>query len=255
MALLDHESFPQPSDPSELVWRYMDTPKLLSLLLRQALFLGRVDLFPDKYEGTHTRPTREALLRQLTSPRPTGTGLGPEQARHLAQQMIKAPRLVRKMMYASCWCLLKHESEAMWRLYSGTGEGVALVLPYSRLKESLTDPVAFVGTMTYIDYGSEFIQLGNMFNYVMHKRREFQHEREVRIVRMAPDDIVGPDWETKLPASLALPWVAKDHVQSIVVSPYAAPWYLDTIRETVARVSPGLEDRVVASTMGGDPLD
>jgi hypothetical protein len=32
-----HTSFPQPSDPSVLVWRYMDFSKLVSLLSKQEL--------------------------------------------------------------------------------------------------------------------------------------------------------------------------------------------------------------------------
>lgn len=253
MALADHPSFPQPPDQSELVWRYLDTPKLLSLLLHRALYLGRVDLFPDKFEGTHTRPTREALLRQLTAP-PPGPGMTSEQAASVVAHIMSNPKIFRKTMFASCWCLRNYESEAMWRLYCGTGERVALVLPYARLKDSLTDLLTFIGKVTYLDYGRDFIQMDNVFNYVMHKRREFQHESEVRIAgtRMLPS-LMGEGWETRMPTSVSLPWEARDHVDRIVVRPYASPWYLETIREAVAQIAPGLEDRVQPSSMGGDP--
>lgn len=251
MALDDHPSFPQPKDPSVLVWRYLDTPKLLSLLLSKVLSLGRVDLFPDKFEGTHTRPTREALLRQLTATPPMG--LSPERVKLMVDQIMSSPGMIRKWMFASCWCMSNHESEAMWRLYCGTGNGVALVLPYAQLKASLTDATTYIGKVTYIDYGRDFIDVGNGFNYVMHKRREFQHECEIGIVTMRPTDTTKPGSEGQVPTSFTLPWVPEEHLQSIVVSPYATTWYLQTMREIVARITPGLTERVVPSPMGGDP--
>jgi hypothetical protein len=58
-----HPSFRQPKDPSVLVWRYMDLAKLLSLLSLQKLYLRRLDLLPDKYEGVYPRRVRQVLAK------------------------------------------------------------------------------------------------------------------------------------------------------------------------------------------------
>ena len=72
MALPDHASFKQPADPSVLAWRYMELPQLLSLLMRRALHLTRLDNLEDKFEGSlplHTRREWEAEMRRaLESP-------------------------------------------------------------------------------------------------------------------------------------------------------------------------------------------
>jgi len=145
-----------------------------------------------------------------------------------------------------------HESEAMWRLYCGTSQGVALVLPYSRLRDSLDDPTTFLGIVSYVDFETEVFSLHNMLNPVMHKRREFKHEDEARVVSWRPP--ADGDWLTvELPPSIALPWAPEEHVERIVVSPYADAWYLDTIRELVDRIAPPLGERIEPSPMGGGP--
>jgi hypothetical protein len=247
MALPDHPSFPQPPDPSVLAWRYIDTPKLVSLLLRRELHLRRVDLLPDKFEGTHPKLTRGLVLAQLTSPAPQGAGLDRETAERLIPDFVGPDsKFMRSTAYASCWRLGNRESEAMWRLYCGTSEGVALVLPYSRLRASLDDPTTYLGIVTYVDFETEVFSLRNMFNLVMHKRREFEHEDEARLVSWRPPP-------AKLQPSIALPWAPEEHIQRIVVSPYADAWYLDTIRELVARIAPPLSERIEPSPMGGGP--
>jgi hypothetical protein len=128
------------------------------------------------------------------------------------------------------------------------------VLPYSRLQESLHDPDArsFIGTVTYVDFESAVFPLGNLFNLVMHKRKEFAYENEARVICWRPP--TDSTWLTAdVPAAVTLPWAPEDHIERIVVSPYAAGWYFDTIRELVNRLNPALKDRIVPSPMGGGP--
>jgi hypothetical protein len=250
MPLADHPSFPQPKNPTLPVWRYLDTPKLLSLLLRREIYLRRLDLLPDKFEGTHPKLTWELIRQQLAKE----ATLTPEQVRSIVADMGGTRGPMRRINYASCWCLQEHESEAMWRLYCGVEEGVALVLPYSGLKASLDDPSTYIGAVTYLDYETQVFPIGNTFNPAMHKRREFAYEHEVRIVaaRMPPKPIV--EWtEADLPSSIALPWDPESNLARIVVSPYAPEWYLEIVRETVRKIAPALAERVVASAMTAGP--
>ena len=252
MALPDHESFPQPPDPSILAWRYIDTPKLLSLLLQRALHLGRVDLLPDKFEGTQTKPTRDLVVRALTAPAPRGGGMHPDQALKLADQIEKSSDVARRTCYASCWSLRNHESEAMWRLYCGLKDGVALVLPYARLRGSLHDDPerTYIGTVTYLDYETSPIPGQNIFNLVMHKRREFEYEHEARVISWRLPESFNVSKLDALPAAITLPWQPEEYIERIVVTPYADPWYLHTIKDLVRLAAPRLVDRVLPSSMG-----
>lgn len=249
MPLVGHPSFPQPQNPSVPLWRYMDTPKLLWLLLHREIYLRRVDLLPDKFEGTAPKLAREVVQHGIAT---TGN-LPPLKVAQMADQWGKFGREMRRTNYASCWCLQEHESEAMWRIYCGDDQGVAIVLPYSQLKSSLHSENTFIGTLTYIDYERQLFELGNNFNFVMHKRREFAYESEVRVVNWRMPRKPIQEWiEADVPPSVTLPWDPENLAQ-IVVSPYAPNWYLETIRETVGRIAPQLAQRVVASSMTAGP--
>jgi hypothetical protein len=252
-----HESFPQPADQSVLAWRYIDTPKLLALLLRREIYLRRLDLLPDQFEGTHSKPTRSILLAQLTVPRPTGAGLSQEQAAQIVGQMMDTTQITRRTFFVSCWHLGPFESEAMWRLYCGLREGVALVLPYGRLRESVSDESTntYVGAVTYIDYETKLIPPENIFNLAMHKRAEFSYEREARILRWSFPIAGGEFQAARMPDSMAIPWDAEQLLERIVVTPYAEDWYLETLRGLMQHIAPALVDRIVPSIMSKQPLE
>lgn len=208
----------------------------------------RVDLLPDKFEGTAPRPADERVLQALAV-----HGVDPARAKSMVEGSASVRKALRRTHYASCWCLQEHESEAMWRIYCGADQGVAVVLPYSSLKASLGEPGAYIGTVTYIDYAKDVFALNNGFNMVMHKRREFTYENEVRLVTCVVPLKPYAEWtEDDLRPSIALPW-DPDNLAQIVVSPYAPAWYLETIRETVGKIIPALAERVVASSMTAAP--
>ena len=88
MPLVDHPSFPQPQNPSVPLWRYMDTPKLLWLLLHREIYLRRVDLLPDKFEGTAPKLAREVVQHGIAT---TGN-LPPLKVAQMADQWGKFGR-------------------------------------------------------------------------------------------------------------------------------------------------------------------
>lgn len=51
------------------------------------------------------------------------------------------------------------------------------------------------------------------------------------------------------PVVMTVPWTTADHVEGIVIGPYAARWQADAIRALVARLSSGLEGRIFDSEM------
>jgi hypothetical protein len=141
----------------------------------------------------------------------------------------------------------------MWRLYCGAEDGLAIVLPYERLRnsvESISELGARTGLVKYIDYEAEAIPPHFLTNASMRKRIQFAHEREVRIVCSQLQAAVT---NVELPLFLSVPWLAEAHIEHVVISPYANPWYGKVVREAVRRLTPGLLDRVQLSSMGGGP--
>src|SRR4051812_3767913 len=104
--------FQAPADPDQPIWRYMDFPKLLSLLDRKELFFPRADRLNDQYEGSVTAENIRL--------RPEWYG------EHLAvmEPHFEVRRIQRKWIRISSWHMNEHESAAMWDLYGRLGQGV-----------------------------------------------------------------------------------------------------------------------------------
>jgi hypothetical protein len=241
-----HPAFPQPDDTSVLAWRYMDLAKLLSLILNRELYLRRLDLLPDKFEGTYPRRVLTALADAES--RLKGTQLGHPTTIEIAKYQIEFANQTRKQMYVNCWHLANHESEAMWRIYSGA-DGLAVVLPYIALRSSISTGDAWIGTVTYLNYKTDVLNPGNVFRVALHKREEFSYESEARIVSFAPNPNPPPG---DGPPFITIAWDTS-LIQKVVINPYAPDWYLATVRETLEGLSPGMGGRVVASDMAGSP--
>ena len=99
-----HQSFPQPRDPSVLAWRYIDLAKLLSLVSKRELYLRRLDLLPDRYEGLYPRRVRRALAEHYAT-----QGLTEKEAIEIANHRVDFAKETRQMMYVNCWHLGDYE--------------------------------------------------------------------------------------------------------------------------------------------------
>lgn len=239
---LSHECFPQPESTATNVWRYLSTAKLLDLLQTSELHLTRLDLLGDPYEGTIPRPLH--TMRTESSKK-----LGAE---GLIQHFANLTKQVRQSLFASCWNLSPDESEALWRLYAGTNEGVAIQTSYQSLADLVgADEHLFVGKVTYIDYELETFPHGNIFYPAMYKRRAFSYESEIRLIRTDFDSTLDA---SPPPSNHRLRLDLETFVQSIVINPYSPGWYEDAIRWLVAKTSDSLAGRVYSSKMKVGPL-
>lgn len=239
-ARLAHPSFRQPQNGNLKVWRYMSLPKLISLLDSQRLYLTRLDKMCDRYEGSVTRPTAEGINLHFKLTGSSGDYNG------VADLFVQG----RSASFVSCWHANDHESEAMWRLYGGTG-GIAIQTTYSKLVESIANEYhVYIGLVRYIDYEKEWFPDANAYSPIMHKRKSFEHEREVRLVwywgSPTPPDAV--------PESLSIPWDVSSIVENIFVDPEAPPYYFEAVNAVLKAMAPTLAERLHWSRMKADPF-
>lgn len=264
-ANLTHPCFRQPPDPSVPVWRYIDLSKLMFMLLRRKLTLSRLDTMPDKFEGFHGRnfesDVRPRLIAEFAARPPTlpaGRSID-DFVDQLVKDLAGSAKRWRGVAYINSWCLGANESEAMWRIYGQSPSSVVLKLSYARLRDSLDDPALYIAPVRYFDFERSIVVNGNAYLPLIHKRHEFEYEHEVRIVKvdhsLLPAGLPPGVWENPDPRPTAqfVNWDPAEHVESIVVSPYAARWQSETIREAVATISPDLAARIVDSKMGTEP--
>jgi hypothetical protein len=223
----------------------MSLPKLASFLKERALFLSRLDLLRDPHEGALPQLLIDARREFFQS-------LGRPDVEAMERNYnVRA----RSACYVNCWTLLDDESEALWQQYCPNGDGVAIQSRYKRLIDVIApDDQLYLGQIEYIDYQAESwnTQGRNMFSAVMHKRRAFAHEAEVRLVKALYAEL--SESAPGGPVGITVPVVLKELVEGVFVSPYAQGWYFDVVKEVVERFEGSLADRVKWSLMKGEPL-
>lgn len=109
-----------PDDLDVNVWRYMDFYKFESLLQQSALYLRRVDLLEDEFEGTYPR-------EQLASQDGWFKSIGHEKLVEMERQNRGR---VRKQIYVNCWCVGKIDLDLMWKAYIKKHPGLAVKCKY-----------------------------------------------------------------------------------------------------------------------------
>jgi len=145
MYLPQSRTFLPPEDENATIWRYMDFTKFCVTDRLQVLHFTRPDQFADPFEGAVPQQARLNLqesAQRLNYP-PTFNPLAPYEQ-------------IRRLTCVNCWHVNEHESEAMWKLYLKSDEGIAIRSTHSRLIQSFDDSkdVAIcVGMVQYIDYG------------------------------------------------------------------------------------------------------
>ena len=232
----------------------MDLAKYLAILQRRSLFFPRAPLLGDPFEGSSTIPMvlyREhiennkksdpALKHYNDLPDGMSPSLGDTLKLFVSKYLI------------SCWHMNEHESAAMWRLYLSSNEGVCIQSTYRRLRSCLPKCV-FVGEVNYIDYQTEWFSTENLFNAIVHKRKSFEHERELRAVFCGLDGT--PDalpYKTKIePTGLWIDVDLPSLIETVHISPTAEPWLASVIKEVTAKHD--LHVPVRQSALAGSPL-
>jgi hypothetical protein len=219
MAIVDHPCFRQPENKKLRLWRYTDFTKFVSLIASKKLFFRRSDLLDDPFEGSYSK-ANVALRPHVYKDIPK------DKLDSMLSQMSNFSKWVREWTYINCWHANEHESAAMWKLYAQTNESVAIETDYQTLADTLPDNV-FLGLVNYIDYDTEWLPEGNTFYPFTHKRKSFEHEREVRaVVQEVPTNESGI--HTGLKNSLSGIQINIDVsmlVKCVHVSPTSPDWF------------------------------
>jgi hypothetical protein len=251
-----HPVFRSPDHPSLKVWRYMDFPKFVAMLAHGALHFCRVAQFDDPFEGSYTASTIAEEARWLTeiANRPDMKPSETAQFMHILSSMPNRRKWDRENGAAiNCWHANEHESAAMWALYLSTKEGIAVQSTFERLCNSFEKaqfPV-FVGMVNYIDYEKDSFPLGNTFQPFLHKRKSFEHEKEVRAI--ISHTVTVPDGSPTPPVE---PQNVEINLETLIehvhISPQAPEWFHQVVTTTITRF--GYSFVIKHSDLAKDPL-
>jgi len=252
MPWCSHQHLTTPSDPDAKIWRYMDIPKLLSILVDNALFFpsGKTLSKNDKFEGQPTYAEVDQL-NFLATP-PSEEELKTVRDEMLANYRQAAPEeqkrhmaIIENISFFNCWHLNDEESDAMWKIYGKNDNGVAIRSTIRRLTKSLnaTEKCVYTGQVRY--YTEPDDNLPNPENYVwrfMRKKMAFQHEKEVRAVVTDGTQFGKP--------GVAIPIYVSELIDTVVISPYAETWIERLVKSVACRL--GYKFDVVPSEAARD---
>lgn len=232
----EHPVFKAPEDPDVKIWRYLSLPKFISMINSESLFFARADKFEDKFEGSYSHANitlRPKVYKDKI----------PERA---LTQLSEISKRVLRYMIINCWHINENESAAMWKLYCSDKEGIAIQSTYNRLITSFDDnpdESIYVGKVQYIDYNTEWLPEGNAFYPFVHKRKSFEHERELRAVIHSKELF---DYGKSVHISL------DNLIENIYVAPNSRRWFIEVVKVTVERFN--LHKEPLVSDLSKDPV-
>ena len=225
--------------PDDMLWRYMDLSKFISMISRNDLYFAAAYTFEDIFEGAKGIIDKKSDWDNfyldffqkaiLTAPGQDISKLTTEklkaEAERLLTELSTCGEINRKSTYISCWHMNNYESEAMWKMYSkDVTNAIAIQTTSGHLYEALhREPYITIGKVKYIDFNKRFSSINGSFWY---KRKSFEYENEVRAIIQKHN--VN---EKGIYISVDIDKL----IDRIYVSPYASEWFVDVVKSVVEK--------------------
>ncbi len=146
-----------------------------------------------------------------------------------------------------------YESAAMWKLYLKSNEGIAIQSTYSRLSACFeeTEIPVFIGKVNYVDYDNHFINLDNLLLPYVHKRKSFEHERELRCLVWQNERSEDAKFSLDT-GGVKINIDLEKLVENIYISPNSPSWFTILIEDIVKKYN--LKLPIINSRLSQLPL-
>lgn len=229
----------------------MALAKFVNMLDTSSLWFARADQFDDTFEGSSPKINVDA--RQ---PPPYLSREDIEVFNSLMKNTASVKQNWAKHVAINCWHMNVTESAAMWDLYLPPAkEGLAIQSTYRNLRDSLrTDKSVYIGQVKYIDYEHQVIEGDNALAPFIHKRKAFEHEKELRavIVESPPPSPKGLDFKVEtIKKGVLIPVDLRVLIQRVYIAPQASVNLVDNIRFLIEQH--GFSFDVTVSGLSGKP--
>jgi hypothetical protein len=219
----DHPEF-KAIDDDKLLWRYLDLPRYIDLLIKKKIFFCRADRFEDPFEGKFNKLSEEQFINNQ------GEKSGASLADFLDEHAKKRMRTT-----VNCWHQNNDENYAMWQIYSRGDFGIAIQTNFKCLKESFekTQSPIHIGKVNYFDESAESLPVDGEYAPFLNKRNVYNYENEVRCCYTAEEaKKENFDWEkTDEPNGVFIDVDLNKLIQKIYISPNSPKWFKDVVKD------------------------
>lgn len=220
------------------LWKYLTFEKFLDFLLLKRLYFRRVDRLRDPYECL--------MPRGLASGQEDDA---PEAKKTLLRRHEQYVRGERARVFVNSWHISEHESEAMWKLFGGSGHSIAVQTTVGALLAALSPFEITAGKVLYRDFDQDDVEIADFLDFALLKRKPFEHEKEFRLICVSDGGAEAPRLLDHSGLHLG---VDPAHViESIYVSPLSEAWQYELSLAIIE--GQGLADRVNRSTLFNCP--
>jgi hypothetical protein len=216
------------------VWRYMDMWKFMSLLETSTFYFSRLDTLEDPFDG-QLRPYELPHAKNLVLHALMETPSVKERFEASWDKLLRQGATSRYgPAYVSCWHVAKHSSIAMWKLYCPSGQGVAIVSTVGKLRELADlEPALAIGKVEY----ESVKRLGRVDKWeelLFLKRREYEFEREVRMVLRYPlQEHLSNDFDG---AGVRLPVDITDLIRKVWIPAGGTAWQQSALASIIQKL-------------------
>ncbi len=209
-------------DNNEILWRYIDLPKFVSMLEEKALWLARADSFKDRHEGRFPDE-----MRQLIEKAYEGFEIDNESPVEDADDFQD---YLLKNTFINCWHKNFDENMVMWEVYGEVNNAVAIQTNVGKIKASIdiTNISGFSLMLKNVIYkrADEITGVLLYEDCFFRKRPHFSFEQEVRISldtysRLSPSK--------KTPNGYKLPININGLIRKILVHPDSEDWFINAV--------------------------
>lgn len=206
----------------QILWRYMDLAKFISLLEQNALWLARADTFKDQHEGRFPDEMRKLIEKAYK-------GFDDNDPSQVKDADDFQDYLV-KNTFISCWHKNFDENMVMWEIYGKDNNAVAIQTSVGNIKKNidasnLKGHSLILKSVAY-QKSDEIADLLRYEDCFFRKRPHFSFENEVRISL----DTYSPFKPSKSsPYGYKIPIYINGLIEKILVHPDCSDWFLEVI--------------------------
>jgi len=206
----------------QILWRYMDLSKFISLLSTKTLWLAKSSTFKDQQEGKFP----SAMQNELDAIYKT---FG-EDKRSEIKTAHDFKRFLCNNAFISCWHKNIEENMVMWEIYGQDTNLVAIQTTVASLKESIKNAkikgINFI--LKEIDYSGHSQAVDTHYTTPFFvKRPHFRHEDEARIL-LSTYSAYNPSDNT--PAGYPCSVDTGKLIDKVLVHPDSNQWFIDAIK-------------------------
>ncbi len=244
MRIITNKNLSYPPENTR-IWRYMDLSKFLDLIVGKRLYFTNLARLSDQYEGA----IPQAILHQKRSELEE-SGLIEEDINFELAVFQHYQSAMPELTLVNCWSMGEEQSYALWKIYLGGQKyGVAIQSRVNKLLKAIEngeDPYPedlFVGTVNYqTDSSKEAL---HRLRLITHKMPFYSYENELRLIILNyPLSEGGTEPSYSLSHGRHVQIDLDQMVEKIYISPFAEPWFHETLEAILKFLNPLMVTRL-----------